>query len=126
MKADHLAEDNRSFEAQGLLPKPEYDQAAAAAQSKKQQFIKSEMAERDAHSMLAASEDSSLSCPGVFTADRVSTPSARQEPLVAAESDVQKQQHEEDKEQRERERLALLKSRKDAAAKHVKEYIDRW
>ena len=77
--------------------------------------------------MPAGSEDSSMSCPGMFTADKALTSSARQNASEAADTVSPGEKDSSEQEERKAEaRLAALKTRKDAAAKDVKQYIDRW
>ena len=80
-----------------------------------------EQLEREAHNLPAGSEDSAMSCPGMFSADRTLASSEAAEAVSEREKD-----NAEMEERKKEASLAALKTRKDAAAKDVKQYIDRW
>lgn len=74
----------------------------------------------------AASEDSSVSCPGMFEAGR-GVEGRVQDTLAAAPGTLGLGQELEAHTGAEREdKMAALKERKDAAARDVKQHIDRW
>ena len=115
-----------SFQPQ--IASPEQPPAAApATPSDPDEISTLEAAGINLHSKPAGSEDSSMSCPGMFTADRTLTSSARQSVSGVAEAGTGGEKDGAEEESRKAEaRLAVLKTRKDDAAKDVKLYIDRW
>ena len=122
---DHgCAGGNQSFQPPSMLLKESLG-AVGVVERRSSEAERPAAVETEAQNLHAGSEDSSMSCPGLFTAEQASTASAQHPGFGAAEV-VPERESSVDMRREEEARLAALKTRKDAAAHDVKQYIDRW